>query len=154
MLIYMQKINFITIFYFKILQSNSKLVIWGNFDMPGHTQLWWYLFEVNLDVYLKAKSQLHPLCSPWDIAKALQIHCFGYFGHAWLSTFKVVLSTCRKLSCLSAGKTSTPHPTFFFETLQIYANSYFGNFGHTRLRTPNKIPSTCRKLLCLSGCQK
>ena len=129
MLIYMQKINFITIFYFKILQSNSKLVIWGNFDMPGHTQLWWYLFEVNLDVYLKAKSQLHPLCSPWDIAKALQIYYFGYFGHAWLSTFKVVLSTCRKLSCLSAGKTSAPHPTFFLRNCKFMQILILGNLG-------------------------
>ena len=32
-----KKINFITHFFLKILQRNSKLVILGNLSMPGHT---------------------------------------------------------------------------------------------------------------------
>ena len=39
MFICMQKINFITHFFLKILQRNSKLVISDNLDMPGHTHL-------------------------------------------------------------------------------------------------------------------
>ena len=37
MLVGIQKIDFITHFFLKILQRNSKLVILGNLDMPGHT---------------------------------------------------------------------------------------------------------------------
>ena len=37
----------------------------------------------------------------------LQTCYFGYSGHAWLRTPKVILSPCRKLSCLSADKNST-----------------------------------------------
>ena len=51
MLVCMQKINFITHFFLKIFQRNSKLVILGNLDMSGHTpkmivSIWgniWYL---------------------------------------------------------------------------------------------------------------
>ena len=35
----LQKINFITHCFLKILQRNSKLVIFVNLDMPGHTHL-------------------------------------------------------------------------------------------------------------------
>ena len=41
MFICMQKINFITQFFFNILQRNSKLVILGNLGMPDHTHLKW-----------------------------------------------------------------------------------------------------------------
>ena len=37
MLVCMQKINFITHFFLKILKRNGKLVILGNLSMPGHT---------------------------------------------------------------------------------------------------------------------
>ena len=36
----------------------------------------------------------------------LQTCCFGYFGHAWLGTPKLMISICRKFLCLSAGKKS------------------------------------------------
>ena len=36
MLVGMQKINFMTHFFPKILQRNSKLVILGNLGMPDH----------------------------------------------------------------------------------------------------------------------
>ena len=35
----MQKINFITQFFLKTLQRNSKLTILGNLGMPDHTTL-------------------------------------------------------------------------------------------------------------------
>ena len=34
-----EKINFITHFFLKILQRNSKLVVLGNLGMPGHAHL-------------------------------------------------------------------------------------------------------------------
>ena len=32
----------------------------------------------------------------------MQASYFGYFGHAWIHTPKMIVSTCRKLWCLSA----------------------------------------------------
>ena len=46
----MQKIDFTHVF-FKILQRNSKLVILGNLDMPGHTHLKWCIWGNNLRLY-------------------------------------------------------------------------------------------------------
>ena len=50
---------------------------------------------------------------------------FGYFGHTWLHTPKVILSTCRKLSCLPEGKKINFIPHIFLEILQIYAKFLF-----------------------------
>ena len=53
MLIGMQKINFISHFFLKILQRNNKLVILGNLGMPGHIHLkWQYQSEETFDVSL------------------------------------------------------------------------------------------------------
>ena len=83
------KTNFITHFFLKILQRNSKLVLLGNLSMPGHTHLKLYNpFEETFDVYLQAKTQFHPSHFPWDIEKILQPCYFGYFRHAWLHTLK------------------------------------------------------------------
>ena len=55
-----QKINFITHFFLKILQRNSKLVILGNLGVPGHIHLkWYYQFKETFDVYLQVENQLH-----------------------------------------------------------------------------------------------
>ena len=67
-----------------------------------------------------------------------------------LCTPKVILSTHRKLLCLSAGKESN-HLSWFSEDMQT---SYFGCFGHAWLQKPKMILSACRRLWCLSGCQK
>ena len=40
-----KKINFITHFFLKILQRNSKLAIFGNLGMPDHTHQKWALFD-------------------------------------------------------------------------------------------------------------
>ena len=60
----------------------------------------------------------------WDIKKILQTYCFGYFGHATLRKPKVILSTCGKLLCSSAGKKSTS-PSSFLEILQRYADLFW-----------------------------
>ena len=103
MLIYMQKINFITYFFIKILQINSKPVILGNLGMAGHTHLkWYYQLEEIFDVYLQAKNQLYSSRFPWDIPMILQTCYFGYFGQAWLHTPKMIVSSlffiCRRKS--------------------------------------------------------
>ena len=123
MLICLQKINFITQFF---LEINSKLVILGNLGIPGHTYLNWYQFIETFNVYLQAKNQLHPSRFPWDIARILQTCYFGYLGHAWLRTPRVTLSTCRKLSCFSAGKKSYSSSTFFSKIAKICKLIIFG----------------------------
>ena len=91
MLICMQRINFITHFFLKILQRNTKLVILGNLRISGDTHLKWkYQFKETFDIYLQAKNELHPSRFPWDIAKILQTYYFGYFD---LHTPKVVSET-------------------------------------------------------------
>ena len=71
-----KKSNLITHFFLKIFQRNSKqLDNLGTLKMPCHTNLRWYC--ENFDVYMQAKSQLHLLCFPWDIAKLLQTCYFG-----------------------------------------------------------------------------
>ena len=38
----------------------------------------------------------------WRYCKDMQTLYFGYFGHAWLDTPKIIVSTCTRLQCLSA----------------------------------------------------
>ena len=134
----MQKINFITHFFLMILLRNSKLVVLSNLGMPGHKHIkWQYHFEGTFDVYLQAKNQLYPPRFPWDIGKILQTCNFGYFGHAWPHTPKVISSTCRKLLCLSAGKKSGFSATFFWRFCKYMQTCYFGTlvmpgYAHTK----------------------
>ena len=121
--------------------------------MPGHTHHSINLNKQCLSVYLQAKNQPHPSYFTWDIVKILQTRYFGFFGHAWLRTPKLILSTCRKLLCLSAGKKKSS-PTFFCKHYKDIQISYFGWFGHAWLCKPTIVLSPCRKLQCLSACQK
>ena len=83
--------------------------------------------------------------------KILKTCYLGYFGHAQRCTPKVILSTCRKLSCLSAGKKSS---MFFWRYCKATQTSYLGYFGHAWLHKSKMILSTCRRLQCLFACQK
>ena len=83
-------------------------------------------------------------------AKILQTDCFGYFGHAWLYTPKMILSYYGKHLHLSAGKRSTSCLSGDFAW--IMETSYFGYFGHASLKKPKIIVSNCRRLQCLSAC--
>ena len=79
-------------------------------------------------------------CFPWDTAKALQAKLlqacsFGYFGHVWPGTPKVIPSIYRKLSCLFAGKKSASSPHFFWRHCEDM-QTYFGHFGHAWQCTP------------------
>ena len=102
-----------------------------------------YQFEETFTVYLQAKNQLHPSRVPWNITNILQTCYFEYFAHAWLRRFKVILSTCKKLSSLSVAKINF----ILFVFLKIFKNSqtsYFGYFGDS-WRSSKMMLSTCRK---------
>ena len=43
----------------------------------------------------------------WRYCKDMQTSYFGYFGHAWLHTPKIIKSTCTRLWCLSVCKKQT-----------------------------------------------
>ena len=127
--------------------KNSKLVIFGNFGMPGHTHI--YNDSINLkEPLIFINFILH--VSLEIFAKILQTGCFGYFGHPWLYTPKVILSYYGKHLHLSADKRSTSCLSGDFAW--IMETSYFGYFGHASLKKPKIIVSNCRRLQCLSAC--
>ena len=77
--------------FVEILQRYCKLAYFGTLGMCGYVHPKWYYYLVeNFCVYLQAKNQLHP---PWfygDIADMQTF--FGYFGHAWLHSPKIIKS--------------------------------------------------------------
>ena len=75
-----------------------------------------------LYVYLHVKNQLHISLLFWDITKTLQSCYFENFGNDWPSPSKIILSICRKLSCLSACKKSTSSFTAFLRYCKEIAN--------------------------------
>ena len=85
----------------------------------------------------RQKSSLAPTFF-WRCGKDMQIRYFGYFGHAWLLTPKVIISTCGKLSCLSEGKKSTLYPTFFWRCCKDMQTSYFGTLGMPHYAHPKR----------------
>ena len=87
----------------------------GNLAMPGHTHSLMFI----------CWQELHPSHFPCDIGKILQTCYFRYFGHAWLCAPMVILSTCRKLLCLSAGKKTTSLLMLFHVFPQRYVNFLF-----------------------------
>ena len=127
--IFRQKINFILHIFFEILQRYCKFVILGTLGMPGYAHpKWYYRLVENFRVYLQTKIQLHPLRFGWDIAKLFQTYYFGYFGHVWLRTPRVILSTCRKLLSLSACKNLTSSFTFSMRYCKDIVNLLFWVF--------------------------
>ena len=68
------------------------------------------------------KNRLHPSRVSRNNAKILWACYFGYFGHAWLHTSKVILSICRKLLCT---QNISFIPDIFLEILQRCANFLF-----------------------------
>ena len=141
MLISMHKINFITHFFLKMLQRNTKLVSLGNLDTHQMIVSIWR----NLWCLYAGEKSASLLKFSLTYCKVLPTCCFGYFRHAWISTAKLILSTCRKLSCLSSGKKLTSSPCFFWRYCKDMQTSYFGYFEHVWLHTPKMIVSTCRK---------
>ena len=59
----------------------------------------------------------------WRYCKDMQIY-FGYSGHAWLHTPKMIVSACRRLQCLTAFNFITH---FFLEILHFKESCNFCN---------------------------
>ena len=72
---------------------------------------WYYQLLENLCVYLQAKHRLHLPCFSGDIAKICTY--LGYFGHAWLNIFKMIITTCIGFWCLPACQKQTSSFTNF-----------------------------------------
>ena len=49
----------------------------------------------------------------WRYCEDIQTSYFGHFGHAWLHKLKMIVSTCRRLQCLSACQEYTSSFTSF-----------------------------------------
>ena len=93
----------------------------GSFDVWG--------VEINLkgpSMFISRQKINFILCI---FLKILQTFYFGYCGHTWLHTNKVMLSYCTKLLCLSAGKKTTSSSIFFLEILHRYANLFWVLWG-------------------------
>ena len=68
MFTYLQKIQFLTDFFLKILERNGKPVILGN--------LGWETFYA----YLRTKNQLHPSCFLWILQRYFKLVILGMLG--------------------------------------------------------------------------
>ena len=64
----------------------------------------------------------------WRYCKDIADFYFGYFGHAWLCTFKVILPTCENLLSLYWIIKSNFIPHIFLEILPRYTNFLFWMF--------------------------
>ena len=129
MLICMQKINFISQFFLKILQRNSKVVILRNLAMPGHTHLkWQHYFEEIFNVYLQAKNELHSSHFPWDIAIYYKLFSLGTLGKACYTDLKYYHLVENFRIYLQAKKQF--NPMFFWRYCIDMQTSYFRYFGH------------------------
>lgn len=71
----------------------------------------------------------------------------------WSCPSNMIVSTCRKLWCLSAPKVNLI-PCFFPEMLQRFCKVLFWILWHDWTYKPKLIASTCRKVWSRSACQK
>ena len=121
----MQKINLITQLFLKMLQTNSKLVIFDNLRMPGYTHL-----KCNLAIWRNLWGSFVGKISssfsrfPWDITKICKLilgtlGMTGYANPKWyyqlVETFRVHLQ----------AKNQVHPPQSFLEILQRYWNFLF-----------------------------
>ena len=106
------KINFITHFVLKILQRNSRLVIFGNLRMPGHIHFKWRNFW-RLSAAKKSNSFFtFSLRYCKDIANLL-------FLLIWACLALRTLLTCRKLCVHPRAKNQLHFPSFSGDTAKI-----------------------------------
>ena len=93
------------------MQRNKKCVILDNLGMPGHLSTLgmpdyahpklYYQLAKNVCLFADKKStSSHMLFLQYF--KDMQTSCFKYFGHAWLHTPKMIVSSCRNVCCLPA----------------------------------------------------
>ena len=80
----------------------------GTLGIPGYANpKWYYQLVENFRVYLQGKKSASPLMLFWRYCKDIQTSHFGYFGHAWLQTPKMIVSSCRRLWCFSVCQNKT-----------------------------------------------
>ena len=136
---YIQKINFITRLFLTICKEIANFSFWV-------IKACRCLFEETLMFICWRKINAILLRFLWDIPKISQTCYLGYFRHAWLCTPIEILSTRRKLSCLSAAKKSTSSPKFFWRYCKDIQTSYFRYFELAWLHRLKMIVSTGRKI--------
>ena len=86
---------------FRFCLRYCKDIVLGALGIPNHAHpKWSYQFLENVCVYLQVKNQFHSPYFSGDTAKICTY--FGYFGHVWLYITKMIVSTFRRLRCLSA----------------------------------------------------
>ena len=139
---FFQKINFTTLFFLKILQRNSKLVILGNLGMSGHTHLKWYSIT---------------LMKTWTFICGQKTNFTTDFLYKILqrnSKLVILGSLCmhgythtsKNLWYLFAGDKTNSSFTFSLRYCKDIANLFLRYFGHNWLRRLKVILSTCWKL--------
>ena len=94
----MQKINFTIRFFLKILQRNSKLLIFGNLDMPGHTHLKWLLTKTKtFDNYQQTKN--------------------NFILHVFLA---ILQRYCKLVILGTLGIPGYVHPKWYYQLIEIF----------------------------------
>ena len=140
----MQKINFITHFFLKVL-----LVILGNMSMSSHPYKMIVSIWKNLWCLSKGKKSVLSLRYCKDITNLL----FWLLWEAGYAQPKWYYKSVENFFFLFIGKNQL-HPPLFWSYCEDMKTSCFGYFGHTWLRTPKMTVSTCWILQCLCACQK
>ena len=121
-LLYAQKIHFLAHFFSEDISKKWNLLFWI---------IWACLATHIKKDSINFKKLLMLICRQkinfilYAFFEILQTYHFRNFGYDWLRTPKVILSTCKKLSCLSTGKRSTLS-MFFWRYSKDIQTSYFG----------------------------
>ena len=137
-------------------KSTEQTCYFRYLGMPGHTHLKWCINLKKPSTFISWQKINFILNVFLEI---LQRYCklvvFGTLGLASYAHPKCIkiLSSCRKLSGLYAGKKSTSSPMLLWRYCKDM-QTYFGYFGHAWLHSPNVIVSPCRRLQCVSTCKK
>ena len=96
--------------------SNYKDIVnlfFGYLGHPGYAnQIGTIKLQKTFEFIGRQKINFTPMLF-WRYCKDMQTSYFGYFGHAWLHTPKMIVSTCTRLWCLSVCKKQTSSFTSF-----------------------------------------
>ena len=117
----------------------------------------------NFDVYLHAKSELHPLFLFWGIVKILQTCYFEYFENAWSCPSIMIVSPCRKLWCPKCWNQLVGNFDVYLHTKKLISLFTF-SLRYCKLvilvlwaslaTHKQSVLSTCRNFFCLSAGKK
>ena len=114
---------------------------------------WWE----NIECIINCKTSFEPgravRSLPSFLSSFLRCHkdianLAGYFGHPWPNPSKIILSTCKTLSCLSACKTSASLLSSFLRYSKTL-HTYFEYFWHIWPHSSKIIVSFKKKIVML-----